>query len=54
MTQPYPTDPNGPFQPGFSPVHEPHTQPIHKPIPDEPIHPEIPDQPPSPDQPRPM
>ena len=41
MTQPYPTTPNGP-EPGFSPVHQPHTQPIHEPIPEAPIHPETP------------
>ncbi len=46
MTQPYPQTPNDPEQPLPPAVHEPKTQPIHQPIPDEPIHPELPRTPP--------
>jgi len=45
MTQPYPMTPNDPGQPLPPATHEPHTQPIHQPVPEEPIHPEIPEQP---------
>lgn len=43
MTQPYPMTPNDPGQPQPPATHEPHTQPIHPPVPAEPIHPEVPD-----------
>jgi len=42
MTQPYPTSPNDPGLPLPPATHEPHTQPIHAPVPEEPIHPEVP------------
>lgn len=45
MTQPYPVSPNDPGQPLPPATHEPHTQPIHPPVPEEPIHPGIPAQP---------
>jgi hypothetical protein len=46
MTQPYPTTPNDPGQPVPPATHQPHTQPVHAPVPEEPIHPAIPEAPP--------
>ncbi len=45
MTQPYPSSPNDPGLPVPPPTHQPHTQPLHAPIPEVPIHPAIPDEP---------
>jgi hypothetical protein len=54
MTQPYPTSPNDPGQPQPPPIHHPHTQPLHSPVPDEPMHAPVPEVTPpdqSPDEP---
>lgn len=48
MTMPYPVSPNDPVQPQLPPIHEPHPQRIHEPLPPEPIHPDVAPEPASP------